>query len=336
MTDLSKMDGPDKAAIFLLSLGQELATPIMKQMDDESLVEIAQRMPKLANIGPETLIAVYQEYEELHNSGNPMFISSAKEVEDLLKNVVDGERLQHILESLEETEPSKIRIWTRLARLKPKAIHALIKNENPQTIAIILGHLDPALVSEVLQLLDEGIRMAVVLRMAKIESVPTELVRDIEDALECELMETAGGSGLAFDGLLRVVEMLKSLDSNISKPILDHLREKDPELFEQIDSQLLVFEDFLNLSDRDIQAVLKHVSSEDLVRSLKGASDDVRHHFFKNMSKRAADIMREDMEVMGPLKVSDVEKAQRAILEVARKLDEEGEITLGGQEDLVY
>jgi len=330
-----QLEGPDKAAIFLLALGPKLSAPILQHMDDEGLVELAKRMPNLSEINSEALAEIYQEYAQTHRSGHPFIGSSAAEVRELLYGVVDDERLQRIMESLEDGAPVRTPVWKKLSRLKPKAIFSLIKNENPQTIAIILGRLEPDFASSLIELFPEDLQTAVVLRMSRIESVPSELVLDIEEALDKQLTGMQGSSGLGFDGMVRVVDILKTLDGKISKNILDHLREKDPELFEQVDSQLLVFEDFVNLPDSDIQSVLKHVGSEDLVRALKGASDELRELFFKNMSQRAADIMREDMEVMGPLRVSDVEKAQRTILEVARKLDDEGMISLGNQEEMI-
>ena len=329
------LSGSEKAALFLMSMGPDLSAQIMKKMDDESLTEIARRMPQVSRLGEDMLVKVHDEFEKLHVQGKLM-VSSPEQVKEMLKQVVDGPRLQRILESLEEAENSKMSVWARLGRMKPKAVHSLIKNESPQVIAIILANLKSELSSDIISLLGEDLQMSVVFRMSKIESVPRDIVRDIEEALDRELSEGQGGSGLNFDGMVRVVDILKTLDSKITKPILDHLREKDPELFEQVDSQLLMFEDFLNLSGRDMQQILKQVASEDLVKALKGASDDVREHFLGNMSQRAADILREDIEVMGPIKIAEVEKSQRAILEIARKLDEEGVITLGQQDDLVF
>ncbi len=335
MSRTPELKGPDKAAVFLLALGPELSAPILKKMDDDGLVKIARSMSSLEHISSETLAAIYQEYAQAHRSGDPFITSSVAEVQDLLRGVVDEERLQRIIESLEDGGPVRIPVWDKLSRMRPKAVHTLIKNENPQTIAIILGKLDPDLASSLIEMFPEDIQTQVVLRMSKIESVSTEFVRDIEEALDAQLTGVQGGTGLTFDGMVRVVEILKTLDSKVSKNIMEYLREKDRELFEQVDSQLLVFEDFFELSERDIQTVLKHVSSDDLVRALKGASDDLREHFFKNMSQRAADMMREDMEVMGPIKISDVEKSQRSILEVARKLDDEGAISMSVQEEMI-
>jgi flagellar motor switch protein FliG len=329
------LSGADKAALFLMSLGPDITANVMKKMDDESLTEIARHMPQVARLGQEALDSVHTEFENIHSQGNVM-ASTPEQVKEMLKQVVDGSRLQRILDSLDEAEHSRMSVWAKLSRMKPKAVFNLIKTESPQVIAIILANLKSELSSNIISLLPEDLQMSVVFRMSKIESVPRDIVRDIEEALDRELGEAQGGSGLNFDGMVRVVDILKTLDSKITKPILDHLREKDPELFEQVDSQLLMFEDFQNLSGKDMQQILKQVASEDLVKALKGASDEIREHFLGNMSQRAADILREDIEVMGPIKVSDVEKSQRTILEIARTLDEEGIITLGQQDDLVF
>jgi len=329
----AQLEGADKAAVLLLALGPELSSPIMKQMDDEALIDLAKRMPKLSNIKPEDLAIVCNEYTQFHRSGNP-FLSSSADIKGMLTGVVDNARLDRIMDSLQDGSPVRVPVWNKLSRMTAKTVFGIIKNENPQTIAIILGQLDPDFASSLIELFPEDMQTSVVVRMSKIESVSTDLIHDIEDALEKQLTGDHG-SGLSFDGMVRVVDILKTLDGNVSKSILDHLRDKDPELFEQVDSQLLVFEDFADLSEKDVQTVLKHVSSEDLVRALKGASDELREHFFSNMSQRAAEIMREDMDIMGPLKVSDVEACQRNLLEIARKLDDEGAITFGTQEEMI-
>lgn len=331
-----KFKGVDKAAIFLLSIGPKLAGPIMKKISDESMVEIARRMPEISAVSPEALTSIYTEFQQLRQSGNFIGAASIEDVGEMLKGVVDEERLEYIMKGLENNTPVETPIWSKISRMKPTVVFALIRNENPQTIAIILGRLDPDLASQLLEMLPEELQMSVVLRMSKIESVSADLVHDIEDALRMQLSEVHGSSGLTFDGMVKVVDILKTLDSRISKPILEHLKENDPELFEQVDSQLLIFDELGNLSGRDIQSILKQVSSDDLIKALKGSTDDMRELFFDNMSKRAADIMREDMEVMGAIRVSDVEQSQRSILEIARKLSDDGVISLGGsQEDMI-
>ncbi len=330
------LTGVDKAAVFLLSLGPKLAGPIMKKIDDESMLEIARRMPEIGSISSDALASIYTDFQQLRQNGGLVGAASIEDVGEMLKGVVDDDRLEYIMKGLENNTPVETPVWGKLSRMKPTVVYALIRNENPQTIAIILGRIDPALASQLLEMLPEKMQMSVVLRMSKIESVSADLVHDIEDALRTQLTEAHGSSGLTFDGMVKVVDILKTLDSRIAKPILAHLQENEPELFEQVDSQLLIFDELGTLSGRDIQSILKQVSSDDLIKALKGSTDEMRELFFENMSKRAADIMREDMEVMGAIKVSEVEQSQRAILEVARKLSEDGIISLGGsQEEMV-
>ena len=337
LTKRRGLSGADRAAILLLSLGSEAAAPILASLDDHGLVELAKRMPKIKDVTPDTLREIYTEFIHMHSSGDTFFPTSANDIRELLKGVVDPDRLQRILDSLEDGGPIRMPVWEKLARMKPSTIFGLIKEENPQTTAVILARLQPDVSSAVIDLLPPEKRTAVVLRMARIETIKGDITRDIEDALDEQVNRVqGGGSGLTMNGMQQVVEILKALDSKSSKAILDHLKEKDQGLYEQVDSQLFVFEDFSELSGRDIQSILKNVKSEDLMRALKGASDELREHFFSNMSKRAADIMQEDIEAMGGLRVSDVERSQKAILEVARLLDSEGTISLGTQEEIIY
>jgi len=333
MNGRKKLSGVDKTAILLYSLGPEMAAPLIRDLDDPTLIRISQRMSDLGRIESETVNTVLEEYLEMHASDDPMFHASRKDVEELLKHAVSDERSQQVLASL--NEPKKMTIWDKLSRMKPEMIKSYIEAEHPQTIALILGHIDTSVASRVIALMPEELQMPVVLRMSKIESVPADLVKDIEETLELGLNGSEGQSGLSFDGMVNVVEILKKLDKSVATPILQQLEEKDEELFKQVDRLLLIFDDLIELSDRDIQSILKHISSDDLVKALKGGSDEVAEIFFSNMSSRAAEIMREDMEVMGPLKLADVEEAQMNILKSVRKLDDEGTISLGGSEEMV-
>lgn len=327
------LNGDDKAAILLFALGPEASAPLVQAMDDATMSRLARRMADLGKIDSDVLQKVLDEYMEMHDSDDPMMHSSHKDVMALLHLAVDEDRANRIMTDL--NQPTKVTVWKKLSRIQPEMIVSYIEAEHPQTIALILGNLDTSVASQVISLLPEDMQMSVVMRMSKIESVPQELVRDIEETLEKELSESTGNTGISFDGMVSVVEILKTLDKSVSRPILERLEEKDEELFSQVDKLLLIFEDLLELEARDIQTILKHVSSDDLVRALKGASDDLAESFFANMSQRAAEIMREDMQVMGPLKLVDVEDAQQMILRAVRKLDEDGSITLGGGDDMV-
>ncbi len=333
MRGKEKLTGEDKAAILLFALGPEASAPLVKDLDDETLSRLGRRMAELGKIDTEVLNSVAEEYLEMHHSEDPLLRSSKKDVVALFRHAIEHDRAEQLLSQL--NAPKKLTIWEKLARLKPEMIATYIENEHPQTIALILGNIDSYVASRVIALLPEDMQLSVVMRMSKIESVPRELVRDIEETLEKELADVQGEAGISFDGMLNVVEILKGLEKDIARPILDQLRDRDEELFSQVDRMLLVFEDLVDLSDRDVQTILKHISTDDLVKALKGASDEVAERFFSNMSSRAAEIMREDMEVMGPLKLADVEESQQTILKVIRKLDDDGAITLSSGDDMV-
>ena len=328
-----ELNGDDKVAILLFALGPEAAAPIVQSLDDKTLTRISRRMSELGTIEAETLNRVLSEYLDIHESEDPMYHSDRNNVTNLLHYAMDQNRAQNILEDLDK--PKVLTVWEKLSRIAPAVIKSYIEAERPQTIALILGNIDTSVASHVIALLDEEIQMSVVMRMSKIESVPQELVRDIEETLEKELSEATGSAGISFDGMVSVVEILKSLDKDVSRPLLERLEQKDEELFSQVDKLLLVFEDLLELSDKDIQTILKHVSSDELVKALKGAPDELAERFFANMSKRAAEIMREDMEVMAPLKLVEVEESQQSILKAVRKLDEDGSIALTATDDMV-
>ena len=325
------LTGDQKAAVLLFALGPEVSAPLLQDMDDATMIRLARSMAELGKVESEMLTKVLDEYLELHGSEDPMMHSSKKDVIALLNLAVEEDRANRILSDL--NKPKMLTVWEKLSRIKPSMIAGYIDEEHPQTVALILGNLDTSVASQVIALLPEDMQMSVVMRMSKIETVPEELVRDIEETLEKELSETTGDMGISFDGMISVVEILKTLDKSVSRPILERLEEKDAELFSQVDKLLLIFEDLLELEPRDIQTILKHISSDDLVKALKGAPEELAESFFANMSQRAAEMMREDMQVMAPLKLVDVEEAQQTILRAVRKLDEDGTISLGGGGD---
>jgi len=333
MKTKQQLSGEDKAAILIFALGPEASAPLVQGMDDQTLSRLGRKMADLGKIDIEILDSVTKEYLEIHNSEDPLLRSTHKDVVSLFKFAVENDRADRLLSEL--NAPKTLTIWEKLSRLKPEMIANSIAGEHPQTVALILGNIDSGVASRVIALLPEDMQLSVVMRMSKIESVPRELVRDIEETLEKELADMQGESGISFDGMVSVVDILKGLDKEVARPILDQLRDKDEALFTQVDRLLLIFDDLKELSDRDIQTILKHISSDDLVKSLKGATEEVAERFFGNMSQRAAEIMREDMEVMGPMKLSDVEDAQQTVLKVIRKLDDDGSIALSATDDMV-
>ena len=323
------LNGLDKLAILFYTLGPEQGKKLLSNLDEQSISSIGRKLKEMGKIEPETLSAVMEEYLALHTSDDPMMRVNKKEVRALLEDTMQDDELESVLSRMND-EP-KLNVWEKLSKIKPEMVAAYISDEHPQTIALILANLaktDTEAASRVIPILPEAIQINVVFRMSQIESVPEELIGDIERTLEKILEESTGSAGLSFNGMEGVVGILKRLDKTVSKPILENLKEKDDELFKQVDRLMLTFEELILLDDRDVQTVLKNIDPEDLIKALKGADEETKEMFLKNMSKRAAETLKEDMEVMGPVKVADVEAASQAILKVVRRLDDEEEITL--------
>ncbi|MEN3039668.1 MAG: flagellar motor switch protein FliG, partial [Candidatus Kryptonium sp.] len=226
--------------------------------------------------------------------------------------------------------------FKKLKKLDPKTIANFLANEHPQTIAIILVHLEPELSGQVLQLLNERIRGEVLLRIALLDKVDPEIVKEISDALEEELKAVGGALGKKIGGAEKAAEILSHAGRDLEDELLTEIEDENAALAEEIRKYLFTFEDFIKVDDFAIQTLLREISTDDLKLALKGASEEIREKFFRNMSKRAADLMKEELEMMGPVRITEVEKAQMNIIRVAKKLEQEGKIVLGrGEEEFV-
>ena len=209
-------------------------------------------------------------------------------------------------------------------------------SEHPQTIAIILVHLEPELSGQVLSLLPDKVRSEVLLRIALLDKVDPEIVKEISDALEEELRSVGGALGKKMGGPEKAAEILSHAGRELEDELLTEIEDENPPLAEEIRKYLFTFEDFLKVDDFAIQTILREISTDDLKLALKGAPPELREKFFRNMSKRAADLLKEELEMMGPVRITEVEKAQMNIIRVAKKLEQEGKIVLSrGEEEFV-
>jgi flagellar motor switch protein FliG len=252
--------------------------------------------------------------------------------------------VQHILAKAVGEEEARRLLYTsekkssieRLSELDAKLLVSFLKDEHPQTIAFILSLLNPKKSAEVLMLLPQELREDVIMRIVRIDRVPEDALKEIDDVISSQ-MNLTSFSGSSMDGKKKMAEILNNSSKETSEALVELLEQKEPEMAEKVKSLMFVFEDLINVDDRGIQTILKEVSTSDLALALKTASDELKEKIFRNMSKRAAEMLKDEMEVMGPVRVSDVEKAQENIVKVARKLEEEGKIILAGKgsEELV-
>lgn len=332
--DPNKLTGPQKAAIFLMLMGEEFTAQVYKYLDEEDIKRIGIEMAKLEYIPAE---AVRKVLEEANIEAKEILGDITVSPEEFLKQSLVkayGEKGKEIYEEIKkEIGPE---IFRKLKKLDPKTIASFLANEHPQTIAIILVHLEPELSGQVLQFLPEKIRGEVLLRIALLSKVDPEIVKEISDALESELLSVGGALGKKIGGPEKAAEILSHAGRDLEDEILSEIEDENPALAEDIRKYLFTFEDFLKVDDFAIQTLLREISTDDLKLALKGASPEVKEKFFRNMSKRAADLIKEELEMMGPVRVSEVEKAQQNIIRVAKRLEQEGKIVLSkGEEEFV-
>ncbi|PMP68185.1 MAG: flagellar motor switch protein FliG [Thermodesulfobacterium geofontis] len=332
--DPNKLTGPQKAAIFLMLMGEEFTSEVYKYLDEEDIKRIGIEMAKIEYIPAEAVKKVLEEanIEVREILGNINVSPEEFLKQSLLKAY--GEKGKELYEEIKkEIGPE---IFKKLRKLDPKTIASFLANEHPQTIAIILVHLDPYLSGQVLQLLPERIRGEVLLRIALLDKVDPEIVKEISDSLEAELQSVGGALGKKIGGPEKAAEVLAHAGRELEDELLTEIEDENPALAEEIRKHLFTFEDFLKVDDFAIQTLLREISTDDLKLALKGASSEVKEKFFRNMSKRAADLLKEELELMPPVRITEVEKAQQNIIRTAKKLEQEGKIVLTrGEEEFV-
>ncbi len=332
--DPNKLTGPQKAAIFLMIMGDEFTSEVYKYLDEDDIKRIGIEMARIEYIPAE---AVKKVLEEANIEAKEMLGDVTISPEEFLKQSLVkayGEKGKELFEEIKkEIGPETFK---KLKKLDPKTIASFLSNEHPQTIAIILVHLDSELAGQILQFLPEKVRAEVLLRIATLSKVDPEIVKEISEALESELQSVGGALGKKMGGPEKAAEILSHAGRDLEDEVLTEIEAESPELAEEIRKYLFTFEDFLNVDDFGIQTLLREISTEDLKLALKGASPELKEKFFRNMSKRAADLMKEELEVMGPVRLSEVEKAQQNIIRIAKKLEQEGKIILTkGEEEFV-
>jgi flagellar motor switch protein FliG len=332
--DPEKLTGPQKAAIFLMLMGDDFASEVYKYLDEEDIKRIGVEMAKIDFIPTEVAKRIL---EEANIEAKDLLSNINLSPDEFLKrSLIEayGEKGKQLYEEIKkEVGPDTFK---KLKKLDPKTIANFLASEHPQTIAIILVHLEPELSGQVLQLLPEMIRSEVLLRIALLDKVDPEIVKEISDALEEELKSVGGALGKKMGGPEKAAEILSHAGRELEDELLTEIEDENAALAEEIRKYLFTFEDFLKVDDFAIQTILREISTDDLKLALKGAPPELREKFFRNMSKRAADLIKEELEMMGPVRIAEVEKAQMNIIRVAKKLEQEGKIVLTrGEEEFV-
>ncbi|MDA8164238.1 MAG: flagellar motor switch protein FliG [Desulfobacteraceae bacterium] len=328
----SNLTGPEKAAIFLLTLGEDFASQVFKRLDEDEIKSIGRQMAKVDRVEKEDMAALLEEFK-LDVGGDDLFLSGNEMLEQALKRALQSEKATAILEEIRSDW--KLTLFQKARKLEPKVLSNFLRNEHPQTMALVLSVLDHSQAAAVLSELQEDVQVEIILRMAELDKVSPEILVDLDRVLQDELLSIEGMEGQRLGGVQTVAEILNNADRALEASILEGVEEQREALADEIRKLMFVFEDLLGVDDRGIMAILKEVSTDDLKLSLRTASEDLKEKIFKNMSSRAVEMLKEDMEIMGPVRVKDVEAAQQSILKIAKRLEQEGKIQLmsGGSDE---
>lgn len=330
---LRGLTGRQKAAILVLQLGREESTRVLGQLSDTDLERLSTEIARMGDIPPEVSAAVIGEFAGTLAGSHASTRGGMELARELLIATLGPSRAEEMLEKLSQAVVESP--FTFLQKLDPRQLISFLADEHPQTIALVLAHLSAGYASTVLTGLSAALQADVAHRIAVMDRTSPELIRKVESSLERRLSSLGVAGDLsAVGGLRPLVEIINRADRGTERLILEGLEQLDPELAEQVRSQMFMFEDLVSLEDRAVQLVLRQVQTADLAIALKGVPDAVRNKVMQNLSERAALNLAEEMDLLGPVRVHMVEEAQAAIVRIIRQLEESGQIIVGrGDED---
>ncbi|WP_456459889.1 flagellar motor switch protein FliG [Desulfurobacterium sp.] len=330
--------GAQKAAILILSLPEDEAANVLKKMKEHEIEKLVKSMFSLGPVNKELVKLVLEEAYGKLTQLAPLKVAPDN-LRKLLEKALPPEKYRELLESTMFSENKKM-VFKELEKLDPKFIAKLIEKEHPQIIAIVLSQIKPQKAAEIIQYLPKrlgvtNVRDEVIKRLATLEKISTNTLKLVTEALEEELITVGAGKEQTLSGVDIAAEIVNALPKELANEILEDIRKENESLADSIEERMFKFEDILKLDNRAIIEILKAVEKNDLILALKGAPEEIVNKFLSNMSKRAAQMLMEDMEALGPVRKSDVEKARKKIIMVIKQLAAEGKIDIGGSEELV-
>ena len=334
--DYRSLTGRQKAAIFLVSLGSEISSEVFKHLREDEVETLTFEIARLDTVDAEFKEQVLREFQDLMKAQNFITSGGIDFARELLEKSVGSQKAIDIINRL--TSSLQVRPFDFIRRTDPAHLLNFIQQEHPQTIALILAYLEPNKAAIILQnLQDDTLQSEVARRIATMDRTSPDVLREVERVLEKKLSTLSSEDYTAAGGVESIVEILNLVDRSSEKSIIESLEEEDPDLAEEIKKRMFVFEDIVMLDDRAIQKVMREVDTQELAKALKSVDTEVQDKIFRNMSKRAANMLKEDMEFMGPVRLKDVEEAQQKIVSTIRRLEDSGEIVIArsGEDELV-
>lgn len=335
MAPAKELYGGKKAAILMVSLGAEASAGVFKHLRQEEIDELTVEIASVGNVSPQMKTDVLKEFHDTAIANEYMTEGGVDYAREVLEQALGPDRANEVMSRLSQS--IQVSPFEFLRRTEPSQILNVIANEHPQTIALILAYLPADTAGQVVSSLPAETQTEVAMRIALMDRTAPEVIRDIERVLEQRLSSVISQDFTSAGGLQSLVELLDGVDRQTEKGILDALEEQNAELAEEVRRLMFLFEDIVNLDDKSVQQVLREVEGKELAQALKGTNDEVQAKIFKNMSQRAAENVKEDLQFMGPVRVKQVEEAQQKIVAVIRRLEEAGQIVVmrGGEDDLV-
>lgn len=328
------LSGAEKAAVVILALGDKASKPLWSGFDEEELREVTRAISTLGSVPPNVVEELLTDFSDQLNSVGAI-TGSAASAHRVLSSIMPAEKAASILEDLKG--PAGKTMWDKLANVNERVLSSYLQNEHPQTIAVILSRINADHAARVIASMPEMLGEEVIGRMLTLGPVQQDVVDQIEETLRTEFMAALSRTPEK-DPFESMAEIFNHFDRSTERRFIEALELKNPTAAERIRSLMFVFEDLLNLDDQDIQTLLRFLDKSDLALALKGSKDDVGDLFFRNMSERAANILKDDISIMGPVRLREVDAAQQKIVEVAKQLADQGDIFLAraADEELVY
>jgi flagellar motor switch protein FliG len=336
IVQVEDLSGAQKSAILIIGLGTDVASKILKELTEVEIEKITVELANLKDVAPQLESDVVKQFSEVITAQQYINQGGVEYAKNLLESAVGHTKAVEILKRLEGS--LKTTGFARIKNIDPKQLINFIQHEHPQTIALILTQLAHNQAAQILSDLGPEVQAEVALRMATMEKISPEIIGELEGVLESQFEEVGTRDLSISGGTKTVAEVLNLMETSTEKAILETIEAENPELAAEIKNLMFVFEDIILLDDRSVQRVLKDVETKDLAISLKAASDDVKEKIFKNVSERVASMIKEEIEFMGPMRLTDVEAAQQRVVETIRRLQDEGQIIVagrGGKEELV-
>jgi flagellar motor switch protein FliG len=335
-TTVEVITGPRKAAILMVLLGEELAATVYQSLPETVVRAITQEIAELEFVAPETAAKVLQEYQRLTQTDTYLGQGGEDLANRMLTKAFGAEGARIMLSDVNREREASTQNLDTLQKTDPQQLAKFIQGEHPQTIALVLAHLNLRVARNVLMLLPEKIRAQAVKRLAQMRQFSPEMVKKIAMVLHKRLMSLGQQRRHAYGGVKAVADLLNQIDQESTRSILETVEQDNAQLATSIRNLMFTFEDFLEVQDVGMRELLGQVDKKTLAASLKGASDDLRNHFFKCMSSRAVEMMKEDMEALGPMRSKDVSTAQQEVINTARRLEGEGKLALKSEQGESY